>query len=202
MGSSNVTLTAKWNVSKPTITTQPVLPGAIPCNGPITLLIAASGAAPLTYQWYLNGVSMGSSYIGTSISASAGGTYTCIVTDGNGGTLTSNSVNFFGTLTASITTTPVLNATVYSDHVDVCQNGSFYMTATVSGGVPPYTYYWSVDLDDNGFGNPTTVKTQTIVFNESWWDLHFTWSCQVMDSRYCYVTPTVIVNQINCGAGP
>ena len=198
MGTANVILTAKWNMSQPTISPQPVLPGSIPCTTPITIFLAATGAGPFTYQWYLNGASMGSSYVGTSISVSTGGTYKCIVTDANGGTSTSNSVVYYGALAGSIATTKISGTTIYPDHVEVCANGSFSLQCNVTGGVQPYTYSWMVVPDDGSFNNSNAASTGTIIFDEGWYDMSFTFHCLVTDARNCQIDVPILVNQVIC----
>jgi uncharacterized repeat protein (TIGR02543 family) len=202
MGTANVTLTAKWNASTPTITSQPTLQGNI-CHS-ATLTISATGSGTLLYQWYKNGVSMGSSGNSYSITVNAAGTYKCIVTDGNGGTATSNNVTYNGALTISITFNPVSYAYhyVYPACDTACQNGIFTLTATAGGGSGSYTYYWS-PLPDNGWYDNKQTTSQ-ITFDENW-DLvtsPYTFYCTVTDvSNACTVQGTINVQQGSCIAG-
>ncbi|MDB6019586.1 MAG: hypothetical protein JWR19_4075 [Pedosphaera sp.] len=89
--SSNAALTV--NVP-PSITTQPqsaaVAPGA---NVPFT--VGATGTAPLTYQWLLNGSpitgAITNSYTATNVQTADAGNYSVIVTNLGGSTISSNA---------------------------------------------------------------------------------------------------------------
>ncbi len=101
---------------------------------------ASGGAPPYTYLWS-NGQNGP-----TAVNLSAG-TYTVTVTGSAGS----------GTATASVTITqpPVLNVSVSVSNVITCLNPTATLTASVSGGVPPYSYQWS----NGDFGNPIQVSS-------------------------------------------
>jgi SprB repeat/Secretion system C-terminal sorting domain len=102
------------------------------CNGSSTgtaTATASGGTAPYTYAW-----SNGQNVAGAT--GLAAGTYTCIVTDANGCTNSTISVNI---------TQPATAITASATKVNVLCNGSSTgtATATASGGTAPYTYAWS-----------------------------------------------------------
>ncbi len=98
-------------------------------TGSITATVSG-GPAPFTYQWS-NGMTT------NPVTMLPVGTYTVTVTAANGAT---------GSATANLTAPPVIGLTI---NVNTCAvPGS--MTATVSGGIPPYMYMWS-----NGGTTPT-----------------------------------------------
>jgi hypothetical protein len=88
--------------SAPQIVNQPVS-RTVNAGDPFSFSVTASGAAPLTYQWQLNGVNVAgatsASYSVASATASMAGTYRCVVSNGfgsvtsAGATLTVNAFN-------------------------------------------------------------------------------------------------------------
>ncbi len=89
--SRSATLTVK--TVAPTITTQPV-GGEVFSGNAFTLLVAASGTAPLTYQWSKDGTALAGAtdarYFLAATAVSDSGTYTCKVTNA-AGSATSNA---------------------------------------------------------------------------------------------------------------
>jgi hypothetical protein len=77
----------------------------------VTFSVTASGAAPLTYQWQLNGASIGgataSSYTVSGAQASNAGSYDCVVTNGSGSVTSS-----VATLTVTSGSAPVATARI------------------------------------------------------------------------------------------
>lgn len=95
MGSTNVTLYAKWRMNVPVITTQPTST-MCPVNEKVTFTVAATGAS-LSYQWQKNGSSVdgatAASYTPSSVTVDDIGNpamYQCVVSNA-GGSVTSNS---------------------------------------------------------------------------------------------------------------
>ena len=135
----------------PTVIAEPTVLAALidqsgntSCNGVcdgFANITPSGGVAPYTFLWS-NGATTQ-----TAINLCSGN-YTCVVTDGNGCSVTRNiqitePVNLTGVMTS-------INATCYG-----LNNGS--ATYTVSGGTAPYTYQW----DDAAF--QTSVQAASIV---------------------------------------
>jgi gliding motility-associated-like protein len=108
---------------------------------------ASGGTPPYTYLWN-NGQTMA---IATGLSA---GTYTVTVTDANGCT----SVQ-----TVVITQPPAMSSTVSSTPAQ-CGSNNGTATVTVTGGVLPYTYFWSPSggTSSNATGLPGGNYTVTV----------------------------------------
>jgi len=124
-GTATVTSTSAPTLNASTIT--PASCGA--SDGAIT--INATGGTP-TYQYSIdNGVTFQSGSAFTGLSAT---TYNIEVKDGNGCTVTGTAmVTTFGTVSIdNLAVTPPSCPTVCDGQI----------TATVSGGTPPYTYQW------------------------------------------------------------
>ena len=106
-------------------------------NDGSALVGAIGGTEPYTYLW-----SNGSTNA-LAQNLSAGITYTVTVTDANGCT---------GTADVTLTQPSPLTATAAVDSDASCEGGNGEATVTPSGGVAPYTYFWS-----NGDLNPTAT---------------------------------------------
>lgn len=125
----------------------------------------AGGTAPYTYLWSPSG---GSLYGASNLTA---GNYSCLVTDANGCTATSNF---------TITQPAVLAVT--SSQVDVTTfagtNGS--ATVSVTGGSAPYIYSWSPVGGTAATASNLTAGTYT---------------CTITDAKGCVITETVTITQ-------
>ncbi len=129
------------------------------CNGAANGNGAAAptgGTSPYVYSWSPGGAAT------STIAALAPGTYSCSVTDHNGCVVIGNmTVN----QPAAIVVTPTqTNAACGS-------NGT--ATATVSGGIPPYTYTWS-PAPAGGQGTTTATGLSA-----------GTYTCNVNDANNC-----------------
>jgi hypothetical protein len=98
-GTNTVTIGYHFPSEPPTITSQPT--NVVTTNGgTATFSVAASGLAPVTYQWYFNGMPVSaattSSLDFSSVAAGNAGTYEVIVTDPLGST-----ASYFVTLKAA-----------------------------------------------------------------------------------------------------
>jgi hypothetical protein len=127
------TAAANVNITEPTamlsfITNSTNVDCFAACNGNAT--VGATGGTPAySYQWD-SGAGNQTTATATGLCA---GTYTVIVTDGNGCTSTNNIT--ITQPTAIITSTSTTDAT--------CATGDGTATVTASGGTPAYTYSWS-----------------------------------------------------------
>ena len=152
--SSNAHLTVT-NVP-PAITRQPTNQ-AVVAGTDVTLVVTATGTAPLRYQWQVNGTNLvdggrtggrGSRNQGSTIS----GTTTSILTirnaqTNNSGNYTVIVTNFGGSVTSSVAvltvaTSPVIVTQPTNQAVGVGSTATFAVTAV---GITPLHYQWQVD---------------------------------------------------------
>ena len=118
----------------PTVTSNPE--STTNCPGdPVVFSVAASGTAPLQYQWRLNGTNIlgatTNTYIIPSVSAADAGSYDVVVSNGCGST-------------NSAAATLVVNTEVSaSGPIDqtVCPGGTVIFSTTAAG-TGPFTYAW------------------------------------------------------------
>jgi hypothetical protein len=97
------------------------------CNG-TAMGFGSGGTAPYTYAW------SPSNQTGQSISGLCAGTYTCVCVDAVGCT---SQMTFTVTQPAQI----VVSLTPTNASCQSCCDG--FITSTVSGGTPGYTYLWT-----------------------------------------------------------
>lgn len=92
---TNLYLTILVGGSAPSITNQPIQLTTITAGGAATFNVGATGAAPLTYRWRLNGTPLAnatnSSLSLTNVRASQAGNYSVGITNGSGGVVSSNA---------------------------------------------------------------------------------------------------------------
>ena len=144
-GSAMVTVTVN-----PPITAASITPAAPDfCTGSSVTLTAvpADGVAPFTYQWY----DPSNNPMGTAVTQAANivGTWSCLITDNCGGTVTP-------TVAVTSTETPVLNVT---PDLPTCAGYNIVLTAnTVSG--TPNSWLWSGPAPAAG------QTTQSITLND------------------------------------
>jgi outer membrane protein assembly factor BamB/subtilisin family serine protease len=87
-----------------TLTTQPQSQNVTP-GGTLTLTVAATGQAPLTYQWFFNGAAIAgatsASYSLANVTTANAGSYTVVVTSPSGNVTSSPAVVSVGLASAS-----------------------------------------------------------------------------------------------------
>ncbi len=119
----------------PTITTQPVSQ-TVTQGGGVTFTAAATGTAPLSFQWRKGGTPIsgatGTSYSLSNVQAASAGTYTVVVSNGAGSVTSGNAV-LTVYVPPAITTQPVGQTVAPGASV------TFSVTAT---GNPAPTYQW------------------------------------------------------------
>lgn len=130
---------------------------------------ASGGVAPYVYKWS-NGANT------ASITNILGGTYTVTVTDANGCSVNTN-------VTVQAVTSPnfTVTATVATAITDQ-GSASGAATATVSGGVSPFTYLWS-----NNYSQPTIINLAA-----------GTYKVTVTDKNGCTATASVTLVDAVC----
>jgi sugar lactone lactonase YvrE len=176
--------TIKEFVPPPSITAQPQNASAtVGQSGPGSLMVSASGVAPLSYQWQIStdsgatftNLTNGSGVSGATTStltlsgfASAGSAeYQVIVTDGNNQIVTSNAATFTINSAPSITTQPQ-NATATAG-----QSAPESFIIAVTGGTGPLSLQWQISMNNgvsftnliNGGSGIAGVTTTTLTLN-------------------------------------
>ncbi|MBN9282806.1 SprB repeat-containing protein [Flavobacterium sp.] len=162
------TITRGFTITQPTAMSVTTSRTDLSCNGGsngVASVNVTGGVPPYTYSWAPSG--------GTAATATglAAGTYTCTITDSNSCTATRT---FTVSQPTAITITP-------SQTNVACNGGSNgTATATVSGGVPGYTYSWA----------PTggTAATATGLAAG-------TYTCTVTDLNSCTKTQTYTITE-------
>ena len=137
----------------PTITQQPASQ-TVTAGQAATFSVTASGDAPMSYQWFMNGAAAGTNSSAFSIAQTATGqtgAQIYVVVTNAGGSATSATV----TLTVTATgTAPTLTQQPVSVTVTAGQSAAFSAMAT---GTAPLAYQW--------FMNGTTAGTNSNMFS-------------------------------------
>lgn len=141
----------------PQITTQPQ-PLNVPDGAPATFSVAATGTAPLQYQWRANGANVaganGSSYtIAAAQQAGSGVQYTVVVSNAAGSVTSAAAVL---TVQAPVSSAPQIVAQPRS--VSVVDGGTATFTVAAVGAVP-LAYQWQ----RNGINLPGATAAQLVV---------------------------------------
>ena len=136
------------------------------CNGDATgsiLVIPSGGIPPYTYLWSTGATT-------NEITGLTAGTYAVTVTETVGCTLER---------TITINEPPVLNLSASGTNASCPGTNDGSASATVSGGTPPYTYFWS-----NGATTATISGLAT-----------GTYTVAVKDANLCEATASVTINE-------
>jgi hypothetical protein len=125
--------------SAPAVATQPVSQSVV-LGQTATFTVAASGSAPLTYQWQRNGVALG---------GANSATYTTPVTTAadDGAQFTVSVSNSLGSVFSvpailSVNSAPSITSTLLSPTLAIGQIATFTVSISVTGNLP-LTYQWS-----------------------------------------------------------
>jgi hypothetical protein len=126
------------SVTAPAITTQPASQ-TVTTGASATFTVAASGTAPLSYQWRFNGSNISgatsASYTLSNAQSANAGSYSVVVSN-SAGSATSNNA----TLTVSTSATaPSITTQPASQTINVGASATFSVTASGTG---PLTYQW------------------------------------------------------------
>ena len=155
--STVVSLTVNSAPTAPAITQQPASQ-TVPAGQSASFSVAADGAAPLTYQWFMNGAPAGMNSSAFSIpqssTAQTGAQIYVKVTNAQG-SATSNIVILTVTQAA---TPPVITQQPASVTVTAGQAAAFSITAT---GTAPLTYQWFMRATSVGTNSNTYSISQT-----------------------------------------
>lgn len=153
---SNIaTLTVTAAPVAPTITTPPAAQ-SVTVGDPATFTVVASGTAPLSYQWYLNGSAISGAnadfYSISSAQSANAGSYTVTVSNGTLPAATSTAVTL--TVNAALVV-PTISTSPASLTVTEGQAATFTVSAT---GSSTLHYQWQ----DNGVDVGTDSDTYTL----------------------------------------
>ena len=132
-------------------------------NGSINITVAG-GTPPYTYAWSNNATT-------EDISSLGAGTYSCIITDANGGTTTTGNI----TVTQPSVVVPNVSVTQ-----PPCFGSSGSASASPSGGSGGFSYVWS-----NALGTSSTVSNLTAGSS---------YTVTVSDMNGCTGTQTITMN--------
>ena len=145
---------AGGTATAPSITTQPVSQ-TVTAGANVSFTVAASGTAPLSYQWKLNGANVAGGTSATlsltGVTAGQAGSYTCVVTN-VAGSATSSAATLTvnpAPVAPSITTQPV------SQTVTAGANVSFTVAAS---GTAPLSYQWRLNGANRGWRDECDVE--------------------------------------------
>lgn len=160
------TTTAVATVTEPTPLTATQAQGTIGCNGGTTTatVVVSGGSGTYTYAWSPAG---GTGPTSTTIPA---GTYTCLVTDGNGCAITLN-FNI---------TEPAGFAITQTQGTILCNGGTTTASITALGGIGPYTYAWS----PSGGSAATSIALYA-----------GSYSCVATDANGCLSTANFVIGE-------
>ena len=159
---SSSTPSSKSVAVAPAITQQPA-GQTVTAGQSATFSVTATGTAPLSYQWFMNGATVGtnsSTYTVSGTSAAQNGAQIYVNVTNTAATVKSNVV----TLTVNATTAaPAVTQQPVSETVTAGQTASFSVAAT---GAAPLTYQWFMNgaaagTNANVFSIPQTTTAQT-----------------------------------------
>src|SRR5213078_3910149 len=137
--SNAAALTVSSVLVAPTITTQPASQ-TVSAGQTATFTVAATGTAPLSYQWQKNGTAIGgaiaASYTTPATTASDNGDQFTVVVSNAAGSVTSRAAAL--TVNAALVA-PTITTQPASQTVSTGQTATFTVTAT---GTAPLSYQW------------------------------------------------------------
>jgi glucose/arabinose dehydrogenase len=146
----------------PAITQQPQ-PQTVPAGGTATFTVAASGSAPLNYQWQrgttnISGATSATYALANVTTSDNGATFRCVVTN-SVGSATSNSA----TLTVLNNDPPVATITAPAAGTLYVGNQTINYAGTgtdpETGTLPPSAFTWRVDLHHDTHTHPFVPDT-------------------------------------------
>ena len=162
--SSTATLTVNPAAIAPTITTQPVSQ-TVTAGANVSFTVAASGTAPLSYRWRLNGANIAGATSATLSLTSvttgqSGGSYSCVVSN-SAGTATSSAA----TLTVNpAAVAPTITTPPTSQTVTAGANVSF---TVVASGTAPLGYQWRLNGANLAGATSATLTLTSVTTGQS-----------------------------------
>jgi hypothetical protein len=151
---------------------------SIACNGGTSTITAVGAGGTTPYQYNIGG---GAYQNTTTFASLAAGTYTIGVKDANNCTATA-SVTITQPTALSVNITATENSCTANDD-KVLTNGSYAMTANVTGGTSAFTYAWA------NVTSTAATATATVTANT-------TYTVTVTDANACTATATKTVTLI------
>lgn len=161
--SSAATLTVNPAPVAPSITTQPTSQSVI-SGANVSFAVTASGTAPLSYQWRLNGVNLSGATSAmlnlTGVTAGQAGSYTCVVTN-----MAGSATSTAATLTVNATpVAPALTTQPASQTVNLGGNVSFLVAAN---GTTPLSYQWQLNGANLGGATSATLSLTGVTLGQA-----------------------------------
>ncbi|MBS1634325.1 MAG: T9SS type B sorting domain-containing protein [Bacteroidetes bacterium] len=160
--------TTTLSIAEPPVLTSAITSNSVSCFGNSTgsaTVVASGGVALYTYTWSPSG---GNTSVASSLAA---GNYTVNILDNN---------QCSTTATVSIAQPPALTLTVVSASVSCFGGATGSATATVSGGVLPYTYTWSPSGGNSVSASGLNAGTYSVA---------------VQDANQCPIQATAVITQ-------
>ena len=162
--SAMATLTVNAATVAPTITTEPVSQ-TVSVGQTATFSVAATGTAPLNYQWQKNSANISGATAANyttpaTTSADNGATFDVIVSNSAG-----NKTSTTATLTVNATAVaPTITAQPANQTVTIGQTATFSVTAT---GTAPLTYQWQKNNGDISGATAASYTTPATVSGDN-----------------------------------
>jgi hypothetical protein len=156
--SATVTLTVTAAATAPTITQQPVSV-TVTVGQSAAFSVIATGTAPLTYQWFMNGTAAGTNSSTFSIAQAATGQTGAqihVKVSNATGSATSNTVTL--TVNPAAPTAPAITQQPTNATVMAGQSATFTVTAT---GTAPLIYQWFMNGGAVGTNSSSYTISQT-----------------------------------------
>jgi hypothetical protein len=151
---TGATGTVSATVTQPSALTAATSQTNIACNGAATGVASVSpigGTSPYTYRWSTGATTQ-------TITGLAAGSYSVVITDANGCTLTRSFI---------ITQPSALTATTSQTNVTTNGGNNGSATITVSGGTPGYTYSWSPNVSTTATASNLSAGTYTVTVTDA-----------------------------------
>jgi hypothetical protein len=161
--SATVKLTVTASATAPAITQQPASL-TVTAGQPAAFSVTATGTAPLTYQWFMNGIASGSNSSTFSIAQSTtaqNNAQIYVKVSNTAGNATSNTATL--TVNQAAPAAPAITQQPTSHTVTAGQPVTFSLTAT---GTAPLTYQWFMNTNPVGTNsNSYTISQTTLAQN-------------------------------------